>query len=109
MSQQEKALSVDEAAIACGVSTETIRRRLRARKLIGAYREGPSGAWRIPVTALAAEGFRIDISDRGAEVERLERELAFARELNERLSANVEMLERHITDLRLMLSLGGAR
>jgi excisionase family DNA binding protein len=55
-------LTVHEAARRCGVSAETIRRRLKAGRLPEAVltEEG----WRIPVTGLIADGF-CPVSPRG--------------------------------------------
>jgi hypothetical protein len=44
-------LGVVDAAAWCGVSEDTIRRRLRDGRLPNSYR-GADGAWRIPVDAL---------------------------------------------------------
>jgi hypothetical protein len=51
-------VSVAEAAKLCGVSDDTIRRRLHADVLEGAFQDGPTDAapWRIPVVSLVAAG-----------------------------------------------------
>src|SRR3954466_7777728 len=53
----ESLLSVDDAARLCGVSRDTIKRRLRAGEFPNAVRvrvPGPKGPWRIPDTDLTA-------------------------------------------------------
>lgn len=107
MSQQDRTLSVEDAARACDVSVETIRRRLRARRLVGAFQDGPLRTWRIPVSALIADGFRIDTSDHRAHIERLERELELERTINARLTSDIDLLERYVRDLRNLLGMAG--
>ena len=53
-----RCVSVPQAAELCGVSVDTIRRRVRDGKLVGAWRDGPTEAapWFIPVTSLVAVG-----------------------------------------------------
>ena len=109
MPVHEKTLSVNEAAIACSVSSETIRRRLRTGRLRGAFREGPHGAWRIPVSDLVDDGFRVIVPNLAAEVERLERELALEQANSAQLRIEIGHLTRHISDLRSMLGFGGAQ
>lgn len=109
MPVHERTLSVDEAAIACSVSSETIRRRLRTGRLRGAFREGPHGAWRIPVSDLVDDGFRVIVPNLAAEVERLERELALEQTHSAQLRTEIGHLTRHISDLRSMLGFGGAQ
>ncbi|WP_084252914.1 helix-turn-helix domain-containing protein [Devriesea agamarum] len=50
----EPVLSLAEAARACGVSVSTVRRRLARLTELGATRHDTS--WRIPISALVAEG-----------------------------------------------------
>lgn len=102
-------LSVEGAARTCGVSDETIRRRLRARLLPNAVREpGPSGAWRIPVGDLLDAGLRPNIgSDADAEVAemvRLRDALAAAERLLAERQARIEELTAHIQDLRAIVA-----
>lgn len=54
-------LTIREAADAADVSDKTIRRRLDADELPGAYLDetGPTPIWRIPVEALLAAGFTL--------------------------------------------------
>ncbi|MDN6460821.1 winged helix-turn-helix domain-containing protein [Brachybacterium sp. JB7] len=54
MSTSEPVLSLAEAARACGVSVSTVRRRLTRLTEHGATRHATS--WRIPISALVAEG-----------------------------------------------------
>lgn len=48
--------TVAQAARECGVSADTIRRRLKAHAFPHADRSGKQGAWRIPVDDLLAAG-----------------------------------------------------
>lgn len=48
--------TVAQAARECGVSADTIRRRLRSGAFPNADRSGKQGAWRIPVDDLIAAG-----------------------------------------------------
>ena len=52
----EHFLDVDDAARVCGVSTDTIRRRLRAGEIPGAHRTSThaNAPWAIPSSALGA-------------------------------------------------------
>ena len=52
------ALTISEAVQACGVSRATLKRRLGAGELPGAYKD-EEGSWRIPVDVLLAAGFRL--------------------------------------------------
>lgn len=49
-------LTLTEAAAACGVSRDTMKRRLRAGAFANAEQDG-AGVWRVPVTDLLAAGF----------------------------------------------------
>lgn len=51
-------LTLSEAVEACGVSRATLKRRLGANELPGAYKDD-EGSWRLPVDALLAAGFRL--------------------------------------------------
>lgn len=52
--RQDEAVGLDEAARRLGVSTTTLRRRIAAGAIPGAFREpGPRGVWRLPLEALA--------------------------------------------------------
>lgn len=54
--RQDDTVGLDEAARHLGVSTTTLRRRIAAGAIPGAFREpGPRGVWRLPVDALAGE------------------------------------------------------
>ncbi|NNN09787.1 MAG: hypothetical protein HKL85_11440 [Acidimicrobiaceae bacterium] len=83
-------VSVTEAAKLCGVSDDTIRRRLHAEVLEGAFQDGPTDAapWRIPVSSLVAVGL--------CEPEVLD-------ELDLRLNPNVARLSNQLVDLRAEL------
>ena len=50
-------LTVADAAAAVGVHRRTIMRKLDAGLLPGAYKDGPTGSWRIPWPALLAAGY----------------------------------------------------
>lgn len=51
-------LTLSEAVHACGVSRATLKRRLTAGELPGAYKDD-EGSWRLPVDGLLAAGFRL--------------------------------------------------
>lgn len=63
-------LSMDDAARACSVSRDTIKRRLRAKQFPGAVRGDPTGnrppPWLIPVEDLVAAGLRPVVIDPAA-------------------------------------------
>ena len=83
-------VSVTEAAKLCGVSDDTIRRRLHANVLEGAFQDGPGDAapWRIPVPSLVAVGL--------CEPEVLD-------ELDLRLNPNIARLSNQLVDTRAEL------
>ena len=83
-------VSVTEAAKLCGVSDDTIRRRLHADVLEGAFQDGPADAapWRIPVPSLVAVGL--------CEPEVLD-------ELDLRLNPNIARLSNQLVDTRAEL------
>ena len=83
-------VSVAEASKLCGVSDDTIRRRLHAEVLQGAYQDGPAEAapWRIPVTSLIDVGLcEPDVLD----------------ELDLRLDPNIARLSNQLVDTRAEL------
>lgn len=90
-------LSVAEAAIACEVSDDSIRRRLPDR-LPRAYRDGLNGAWRIPLGDLVAAGFRPRLTGHPAaasdDVEELRVRLAVAEATCRAQAAHIAALER---------------
>lgn len=98
-------VSIDDAVRLCGVSDETIRRRLRADQLPGAFRHGTAGVWRIPVAALVSAGFEIEFSGVGndEQLAELEARLSVADAVAQERLARIEQLERHIDDLRAVL------
>jgi hypothetical protein len=55
-------LTLSEAVQACGVSRATLKRRLGAGELPGAYKDD-EGSWRLPVDVLLAAGFRLHRPD----------------------------------------------
>ena len=83
-------VSVAEASQLCDCSDDTIRRRLNANKLPGAFREGvgASAQWRIPVRALVEAGL--------CDPDVLE-------QLDERLNPNVARIANQLVDLRAEL------
>jgi uncharacterized protein YlxW (UPF0749 family) len=109
-------LPLDAAARACGVSCETIRRRLRTGRLPGAFRDGPAGAWQIPVSDLVAAGFEVTVRTETSgnaatnlELAELKAEMARARaEAAERLE-RIRVLEANLEDLRAALAREVAR
>jgi len=114
MTTTDLTMSIEQASRACGVSDETIRRRLRAKRLSGAFRQGKYGTWRIPITALIADGFTLttttdqpfrDGEDRNGLSRRLEVVELLLTEREERITA----LERNLDDLRLVLRVLGAQ
>lgn len=101
-------LGVEEAARLCGVSDETIRRRLRSRRLPNARQaDGPSSPWRIPLADLVAAGLQPKLgADGGAavpEVVHLREALVAAERLLDERQARIEELQAHIADLRDLL------
>ncbi len=111
-------LSIEEAARMCRVSDETLRRRLRANALPGAFRAKPSGMWRIPLGALVLAGFdvRLDPAETaqatpaGDRVSDFERRAELAETIAAERLARITQLEAHVADLRNALEiLGGVR
>ncbi len=106
-------VSIEQAARMCGVSDETIRRRLRTDRLAGARRVGAAGVWRIPVTALVEDGLAPDLSSDGDErrsvVREMEAQVAAARAVADERLARIEQLERHVADLRAVIEVLGGR
>jgi hypothetical protein len=100
-------MSIEEAARACGVSDETIRRRLRAKRLPGAFRQGTYQVWRIPITALVAAGFTISTAPprppEGEHAQDLSHRLALIERLLAERDARIQVLERNLDDLRAVL------
>ena len=84
-------VSVAEAAKLAKCSDDTIRRRLRAGKLRGAYQDGlgDGAPWRIPVTALIEEGLC---------------DPSVLDQLDERLNPNVARLANQLVDLKAELT-----
>ncbi len=58
MTASEQTFTPVEAASICGVSLDTVRRRIRAGKIPGAVRlgEAPFGEWALPLAGLVASG-----------------------------------------------------
>jgi hypothetical protein len=119
MNELERVVSVDEAAALCGVSDDSIRRRLRAGALKSAYVE--KGAWRIPVADLVRVGLRPKLFDDDLVPElpstkttrSLQTEVVALREQLVRALARASAAEalaaaraEHIADLRAQLGLG---
>ena len=61
MATSEPTYNPTEAALACGVSLDTVRRRIRAGKIPGAHRRGdePFGEWVLPRSGLEAAGLTV--------------------------------------------------
>lgn len=106
-------LTVADAAEACAVSQETIRRRLRDGRLPNAVRDPhPYGQWKIPVTDLVAAGLRPLRADLGErrDLEHLrdllaqtEAELARAQALAQARQEHIDALQANLEDLRAVL------
>lgn len=62
---KDRLVTVEEAAVICGVSDETIRRRLARGRVPGAYRRGRGGRapWAIPLSSLQFAGLRPIVGD----------------------------------------------
>lgn len=54
------ALSLSDAAKACGTSRSTIRRKLDGKEFPNAFRDGDDGPWMVPVTDLIASGLKVN-------------------------------------------------
>ncbi len=107
----ERSLTLSEAALACGASRVTLRRRLDGGAFLHAFRSDANGkgrkdTWRIPVSDLLAAGFVLPGDERLAaatprrrmaeletRVAELERELAVWR-------TRAEEREHHLDDLQ---------
>jgi hypothetical protein len=101
---QGVALTLSEAAQACGVHRATIRRYLDGGKLAGAFK-GADGAWRVPVPDLINAGLRLTQPQR-QEPDELDQVRAENTLLRERLAAEEavrHVLEQNLDDLRLAL------
>lgn len=86
----EETVSIAEASKLCGVSDDTIRRRVHAKVLEGAYQDGLAEAapWRIPVASLVDVGLcEPDVLD----------------ELDLRLDPNIARLSNQLVDARAEL------
>ncbi len=101
----DESYSIEQAASLCGVSAETIRRRLRADLLPGATRVGPGRMWLIPKPALRAVGLL-----KSTETERhLEQRAAQLEAVCAERQARIEYLEAHIAALLAALAGNGSR
>lgn len=93
----EGGLSIDVAASTCGVSRDTIKRRLAAGAFPNATRTrgpGPKGPWRIPQIDLRASGLLVDRpldEGRGGDHD-LRVQLAIAQTRVQELRRQVELL-----------------
>ena len=113
MPSTEGGLGIEAAARLCGVSDETIRRRLRAGRLPGARRVGgPASEWRIPIGDLVEAGFEIGATP-SQEVERdivaLQRNVEVLQQRLEERDAHLAALRSHISDLRALLGIAGGQ
>lgn len=118
---RERRYGIAEAAAACAVSAETIRRRLRAGLLPHARRDYlPYGPWRVPVSDLIAAGLNPTAGDTApsaasgelsdelatelrtvrAELEATRVELAKAETLAAARLAELRAVREHLDDLR---------
>lgn len=107
----DRTLGVEDAARACSVSDETIRRRLRAGRLPGARRDGGAvGAWRIPLADLIADGLTpvLPSATTGLvpeELAELRAALAEARALAAERDLRIGQLLSQLADLRTIVGL----
>ena len=113
--EPETFLTVRQAAEACRVSIDTIRRRLRAGNIDGAERTGPNDwdGWLLPVSGLRSAGLEPELArrveaDAAVIALRAERAELLARLEGERarsdaLSALVERQDREIARLERIL------
>lgn len=106
----DRTLGVEDAARACQVSDETIRRRLRAGRLPGARRDGVVGPWRIPLADLIADGFTPVLPSATSglvaeELAELRAALAEARALASERDLRIEQLLSQLDDLRTIVEL----
>ena len=113
-------LGLHEAAQRCGVSDETIRRRIKAGQLPQALQSGVHGGWQIPIAALVGAGLsprrsgaparaadpdlRADLRDEAAAIRSQLAVIAIERDslrmIVEAKNDLIASLERHISDLR---------
>lgn len=109
MAAGEGTVGIEEAARICGVSEETIRRRLRAGRLAHAQREpGPSGAWRIPVADLMVAGLTLSTQQQSsgpsADVTVLQLALEHRDALLREKELRILELQEHVADLRRIIT-----
>lgn len=103
----EEGLTINAAAEMCGVSRDTVKRRLASGAFPNAIRvqgPGPRGPWRIPELDLRAAGL---LSERPApdgdlEPAELRLQLAIAR-------TQVQEMSRQLSDLRSIACVAGCR
>jgi UDP-N-acetylmuramyl pentapeptide synthase len=111
----DEVLGIKEAAERCGLSEETIRRRLKAGRFVHARRESePNGAWLIPLADLIAAGLQpfkhrvVTPAEAAEELGLVRGQLVELGSRCARAEALAEARAEHITDLRGMLALGRA-
>lgn len=111
---QGAALTLKQAADACGVSHSTVKRRLDRDQFGAAYRDH-AGVWRIPVTDLLGAGFHLrgrsvtedmteaEPPDQVDRIAALTAELAAERTARVVAEARVVAMAANLDDLRLSL------
>lgn len=114
-------LGLHQAAIRCGVSEETIRRRIKSGRLPRAVQNGPNGGWAIPIADLVSAGLspqrsglrvsnaaasgpciedRAELIEVRARVKVLESERLSQQLVIDAKDHLITSLERHLADLR---------
>lgn len=95
-------LSLPEAAAACAVSAETIRRRIKSGAIDGAIRD-KTGAWRLPVAGLVAAGLRPNLSGHSGNIALSSAEVARLEALAHERAETIAMLRAELAALRQLV------
>lgn len=98
-SDPEVHYTINEAAAACGVSRDTIKRRLARGGLPGARRvsgPGPRGPWVIPESGLVAAGLLEGVTQASSSMEELKIRLAVT-------EAQLAEVRWHVNELRALV------
>ena len=95
-------LSLPEAATACAVSAETIRRRIKSGAIDGAIRD-KTGAWRLPVAGLVAAGLRPNLSEHSRDAAPSSAAVARLEALAQERAETIAMLRAELAALRQLV------